>query len=157
MLSNVSDLLSSIWLQSNFEIKLWSVLLVGHDPSSQWVALAWQNSSVQSKFWTGMVLTVLVVKSSFSFEKTTHLIYEVGPQESTIHGIIRGVVGHQQHICVCMWAFRINWILRSHFLFFFFFLHVNNNLTWVHCTGDKNHCSRIVYHYSHHCSHTKKY
>ena len=34
----------------------------------------------------------------------------------------------------------------SRFHFFFFFLHVNSNLTWVHCAGDKNHYSCIVYH-----------
>ena len=37
--------------------------------------------------------------------------------------------------------------------FFFFFLRVNSNLTWVHCAGDKNHHSCTV----HHCSCTKKY
>ena len=67
-----------------------------------------------------MVLTVLVVKSSFSFEKTTHLIYEVGPQESTIHGIIRGVVGHQQHICVCVCE-RLNSTEYCVHIFYYFF------------------------------------
>ena len=36
----------------------------------------------------------------------------------------------------------------SRFHFFFFFLHVNSNLTWVHYAGNKNHYSRIVYHCS---------
>ena len=39
------------------------------------------------------------------------------------------------------------------FTFFFFFLHVNSNLTWVHCAGEINHYSRTVHHYSR----TKKY
>ena len=32
---------------------------------------------------------------------------------------------------------------------FFFPLHVNSNITWVHCTGDKNHYLCTV----HHCLH----
>ena len=32
---------------------------------------------------------------------------------------------------------------------FFFSQCVNNNITWIHCTRDKNHCSRVSQHYSH--------
>ena len=48
-----------------------------------------------------------------------------------------------------MWVFGLSWLLRFHISRFFFFLHVNSNFTWVHCTGDKNHYSCTVYHCSH--------
>ena len=71
-----------------------------------------------------MVLTVLVVKSSFSFEKTTHLIYEVGPQESTIHGIIRVVMVCDGSSAAYLCVYVSVWIqLNIAFTFssFFFF------------------------------------
>ena len=48
-------------------------------------------------------------------------------------------------LCECL-----DWANCCVFLFhvFFFFLYVNSNLTWVHCTGDKNHYSCTVYHCS---------
>ena len=54
---------------------------------------------------------------------------------------------------VSVWIELIVTFLVSHFAFFFFFLCVNSNLTWVHCAGDKNHYSCTV----HHCSRIKKY
>ena len=46
---------------------------------------------------------------------------------------------------VSVWIELIVTFLVSHFAFFFIFLCVNSNLTWVHCAGDKNHYSCTVH------------
>ena len=50
-------------------------------------------------------------------------------------------------VCPCFFS--------SCFPLFFFFLHVNSNLTWFHCIGDKNYCSSLQQYCSQHCSRTK--
>ena len=52
---------------------------------------------------------------------------------------------------VSVWGGRqVSAFFQFAFSDFFFFLHVNSNITWVHCAGDKNYCSYTV----HHCSNT---
>ena len=53
-------------------------------------------------------------------------------------------------------TFSLSRFLLS-FFFFFFPLHVNSNLTWVYCAGDKNHYLHTIHHCSQYCSRTKKY
>ena len=36
-------------------------------------------------------------------------------------------------------------IFQFAFSDFFFSLHMNSNITWVHCAGDKNHCLHTVH------------
>ena len=48
-----------------------------------------------------------------------------------------------------IWGGRLRFF-SLRFQIFFSPLHVNGNITWVHCAGDKNQCSHIV----HHCSST---
>ena len=55
----------------------------------------------------------------------------------------------KKDIYVYVWGRRLRFqILCFQVFFFFFSLRVNNNLTWVHYAGDKNHCLRTVHQYS---------
>ena len=57
------------------------------------------------------------------------------------------IIGSKYAI-VTVWI-QLNPVARFQFhvfnFFFFFFLRVNSNLTWVHCAWDKNHYSRTVH------------
>ena len=50
------------------------------------------------------------------------------------------VFSSRLRVCVCV---------------FFFLVRMNSNITWIHCAGDKVHCSRVV-HGSHSTIHTFK-